>query len=66
MQDKTQNLVDYIVDNVNIVDLIGKFTKVNVSGNSAKCLCPIHKENTPSLSITISKKLYICFLRIYI
>lgn len=61
MQDKTQNLVDYIVDNVNIVDLIGKFTKVNVSGNSAKCLCPIHRENTPSLSITISKKLYICF-----
>ena len=33
----------------------------NQSGDEVKCLCPFHKEDTPSFSVSVSKGLYKCF-----
>lgn len=55
------NIFDYVMSHVNIVDVISHYTKVERKGRSIKALCPFHGEKTPSLSIDEDRGLYHCF-----
>lgn len=44
-----------------IIDVIGGHTQLRPKGNSYFGLCPFHKENTPSFSVSAEKQLYHCF-----
>ncbi len=55
------NIFDYILDNVNLVDVISSYITVDRSGKNYKALCPFHNEKTPSFIISEDKQLYHCF-----
>ena len=45
------NIFDYILDHVNIIDVISGYITVERSGKNYKALCPFHNEKTPSFSV---------------
>jgi DNA primase len=62
MQKKYEgNIFDYIIDNVNIVDIISSYVQVDKSGKNYKALCPFHNEKTASFIISEDKQLFHCF-----
>ncbi|MBR1444519.1 MAG: DNA primase [Firmicutes bacterium] len=44
-----------------IIDIIGKYTRLSKSGDRYMGLCPFHNESTPSFSVSADKQLYHCF-----
>ncbi len=44
-----------------IVELINAYTPLKQRGSSYVGICPFHKENTPSFSVSPDKQLYHCF-----
>lgn len=54
--------INDLISKVNIVDVIGNFSKLYKSGSSLKTLCNIHGDKSPSLSINIKKQIYKCFV----
>ncbi|GAB6109524.1 DNA primase [Fusibacter bizertensis] len=55
------NIFDYILDNVNIIDVISSYITVERSGKNYKALCPFHNEKTASFIISEDKQLFHCF-----
>lgn len=55
------NIFEYILDNVNLVDVISGYISVERSGKNLKALCPFHNEKTPSFILSEEKQLYHCF-----
>jgi len=55
------NIFDYILDHVNIIDVISGYITVERSGKNYKALCPFHNEKTPSFIISEEKQLFHCF-----
>lgn len=56
--------IEDIISSIDIVSYIWRFTKIDKRRHYDKdilCLCPIHNEKTPSLSISPRKKLFHCF-----
>lgn len=47
-----------IMDNVDIVEVIGRFVDLNKHGNSYKGFSPFKSENTPSFSVKPSEKIF--------
>jgi DNA primase len=45
----------------NIVDVIGSYIHLQRSGSSFKCLCPFHKEKTPSFHVNPQRQIFHCF-----
>lgn len=52
---------DYILDNVDIVDLISSGVKLEKAGSVMKGLCPFHNEKTPSFVVSNERASYHCF-----
>ena len=50
-----------ILNNNDILDIISKHLKVRKIGSNFVCLCPFHKEKTPSFTINKNKQFYYCF-----
>jgi DNA primase catalytic core len=55
------NEVDLILQKVNIADVIGRYIEVQKKGNSYVAVCPFHDDSSPSLSISVDKKIFKCF-----
>ena len=51
----------YVVQHVNIVDLIGSSVNLKRAGRNYVGLCPFHSEKTPSFSVSADKQFYKCF-----
>lgn len=58
-----QQIIDQVLAKITISDLIGEYTRVERKGKSDQYmgLCPFHRENTPSFSISNDKGVYYCF-----
>lgn len=52
---------DYVLDSVNILDVVGSKLELKGAGDSKKGLCPFHSEKTPSFVVSASRKTYHCF-----
>lgn len=50
-----------ILERINFIEEYSQYVSVKKSGNQYKCLCPFHRENTPSMSIHPVKGVYYCF-----
>ncbi|MGI6021262.1 MAG: DNA primase [Lachnospiraceae bacterium] len=57
----SDELIERIRDNNNIVDVIGEYVRLKKNGRRYIGLCPFHSEKTPSFSVSEDKQLYYCF-----
>ena len=53
--------INAIRNNSNIVDIISSYVPVTLKGKDYKCVCPFHDDHSPSMSISTSKQIYKCF-----
>ncbi len=53
--------INAIRNNCNIVDVISSYIPVTLKGKDYKCVCPFHDDHSPSMSISTSKQIYKCF-----
>ncbi|MDN5300252.1 MAG: primase [Clostridiales bacterium] len=55
------NIFEYILDQVNIVDVLSHYIHLERAGRNHKALCPFHNEKTASFIISEEKQLFHCF-----
>lgn len=53
--------LEQIKQNLNIVDIIGKYVELKKSGKNYKGLCPFHNEKSPSFMVSTELQIYKCF-----
>lgn len=56
-----QKDIDFILDTLDIVDLISEYIKLEKKGRNYLGLCPFHNERTPSFTVSREKKIFHCF-----
>lgn len=61
MKKISQKEIDYILDNIDIVNLVSEYVRLEKRGNNYKGLCPFHNEKTPSFTVSPQKKIAHCF-----
>ncbi len=54
-------VIDDIVSGNDIVDVIGSYIQLKKQSSDYICLCPFHREKTPSFHINPGKQLFHCF-----
>ena len=57
----SKDVIDQIRNALDIADVIGSYIQVKRAGQSAKALCPFHKEKTPSFHINPARQAFHCF-----
>ena len=50
-----------VSERISLDKLISKYAKLEPTGKGFKCLCPFHKEKTPSFHINTEMNFYFCF-----
>lgn len=55
------SLIQNVIDNSDIVQIIGEYINLEKKGNDYKGLCPFHNDSNPSLSVSPQKKVFKCF-----
>lgn len=55
------NVFEYILDQVNIVDVLSHYIQLEKAGRNHKALCPFHNEKSPSFIISEDRQLFHCF-----
>ena len=53
----SQNIKKQIIDQTNIVEVVGEVVKLTKKGSSYFGLCPFHNDNNPSMSVNNEKKM---------
>lgn len=61
MKKISQREIDYILDNIDIVDLVSEYVNLEKRGQNYKGLCPFHNEKTPSFTVSPEKQIAHCF-----
>lgn len=56
-----ESLIQKVIDNSDIVEVIGEYINLKKKGNDYKGLCPFHNDSNPSLSVSPQKKVFKCF-----
>ena len=54
-------IIARVKDETDIVELVGKYVRLQAAGSSYKGLCPFHQEKTPSFHVNPTRQLYKCF-----
>ena len=57
----SQETIDSVLNNTDIVSLIGEYTKLEPRGSDYWGCCPFHSEKTASFHVEPDKKFYYCF-----
>lgn len=53
--------INKIRSNANIVDIISSYINLTKKGKDYKCVCPFHDDHSPSMSVSSDKQIYKCF-----
>lgn len=53
--------IDELIEKADIVDIIGRYVKLQKQGANYFGLCPFHPDTTPSMSVSPKKKIFKCF-----
>jgi len=56
-----EKFISTILQNVNIVDVVGSYLSLKRSGSNYKARCPFHEEKTGSFMVSEAKQIYHCF-----
>ena len=54
-------IIARVKDETDIVDLVGRYVRLQPAGSSFKGLCPFHQEKTPSFHVNPMRQSYKCF-----
>ena len=57
----SDDLIDEVISQNDIVDVIGEYVSLKKSGRNYMGLCPFHREKTPSFCVSMDKQIYKCF-----
>ncbi|MGM0498690.1 MAG: DNA primase [Bacillota bacterium] len=57
----SDEFIDELKENVDIVDLVSDYLELKKTGNRYKGLCPFHSEKTPSFFVNPDNNFYHCF-----
>lgn len=57
----TNESVQKLKENINIVDFMSKFVQIHKSGSNYMCVCPFHADKNPSMVIKENEGFYHCF-----
>ena len=57
----SRDIKKQIIDQTNIVEVVGEVVKLTKKGSSYFGLCPFHNDNNPSMSVNNEKKMFNCF-----
>src|SRR5690349_16659323 len=56
-----EHKIDEVLERVDLVALISRYTELKKSGRSFKGRCPFHQEHTPSFYVTPELRRFKCF-----
>jgi len=56
-----QSFIDQLLDNADLVGLIGEDITLKKSGSNYQSRCPFHDDRSPSFSVSPDKQVYHCF-----
>jgi len=56
------SFIDQILDQSDIVDIIGRRVQLNKKGNNFWGICPFHDDTNPSMAVNQDKQFYYCFV----
>ena len=56
------SFIDQILDQSDIVDIIGRRIQLNKKGQNFWCLCPFHDDKKPSMAVNQDKQFFYCFV----
>lgn len=54
--------IDKLINELNIVEVVGEYVDLKRAGANFKGLCPFHKDNNPSFMVSPSKNICKCFV----
>ena len=57
----SQNIINQIIEEVDIVDLVGSYIPLTPKGKNYWAVCPFHNDSNPSMSVSRDKKFFKCF-----
>lgn len=57
----SESTIEDFIDQINIVDVIGRAVPLRRAGANYKGLCPFHNEKTPSFIVSEQKQIFTCF-----
>lgn len=57
----SRQIKDRIIDQTNIVEVVGEVVQLTKKGSSYFGLCPFHDDNHPSMSVNREKRIFNCF-----
>jgi len=58
----TDEQLQEIRNKARIEDVISRYLPIEHKGRSLKCVCPFHDDHDPSLSISVDKQIFKCFV----
>lgn len=57
----SEDEINNIRKQADIVDIIGGYLTLTKKGQDYKCVCPFHDDHSPSMSVSPAKQIYKCF-----
>jgi DNA primase len=57
----SEDLVEEVISQNDIVEVISEYVQLKKSGRNYMGLCPFHREKTPSFCVSMDKQIYKCF-----
>lgn len=57
----TEDAIEEVISNTDIVDVIGQYVPLKRRGANYIGLCPFHREKTPSFTVAPDKQIFKCF-----
>ncbi|MCO4782875.1 MAG: DNA primase [Candidatus Cloacimonetes bacterium] len=61
MEKVSREVIQEVIDNVDILDVVGSVVHLKRAGSSYSGLCPFHSEKRPSFHVSPVKKMFKCF-----
>ena len=56
------SFIDPILEQSDIVDIVGRRIQLTKKGQNFWCLCPFHDDNKPSMAVNQDKQFFYCFV----
>jgi len=56
------SFIDQLLDQSDIVEVVGRRLQLNKKGSNFWCLCPFHDDSNPSMAVNQDKQFFYCFV----